>query len=185
MGLVEIPDLESLELDGKVEEIDRGRIALGQDVRIRADSLPEITMATKIKSISPLAETSYEWPPTRSFRAYAAIEKPDPRLRPGMNGGMTSSSNAYRIAISIPSKALFTHNGKPRVYLASNGTYRPVEVQVQARNPDEVAVSGIPDGAMVTLVDGGEGPEKMKIRLLVSVLILAVVGALAWERCAW
>jgi len=153
MGLVEIPDLESLEMDAKVEEIDRGRIATGQDVRIRVDSLPEITMSTKIKSISPLAETSYEWPPTRSFRAYALIEKPDPRLRPNMNGGMDIIINRIPEAISIPSKALFTHNGKPRVYLASNGSYRPMEVQVQARNPDEVAVTGIPDGSMVTLVD--------------------------------
>jgi multidrug efflux pump subunit AcrA (membrane-fusion protein) len=160
MGLVEIPDLNSLEMDAKVEEIDRGRIAIGQDVRIRVDSLPEITMSTKIKSISPLAETSYEWPPTRSFRAYAAIEKPDSRLRPNMNGGMDIVINRIPDAISIPSKALFTHNGKPIVYVADRGSYRPVEVNVEARNPDEVAISGIPDGAMVTLVDVEKRDQK-------------------------
>jgi len=160
MGLVEIPDLNSLEMDAKVEEIDRGRIATGQDVRIRVDSLPEVTMSTKIKSISPLAETSYEWPPTRSFRAYAAIEKPDSRLRPNMNGGMDIVINRIPDAISIPSKALFTHNGKPIVYVADKGSYRPVEVNVEARNPDEVAVSGITDGAMVTLVDVEKRDQK-------------------------
>jgi hypothetical protein len=42
------------------------------------------------------------------------------------------------------------------VWLASAGHYRAHEVEVQARNPDEVAVKGIPAGAMVATVD----PEK-------------------------
>ena len=77
-----------------------------------------------------------------------------------MNGGMDIIINRIPDAISIPSKALFTHNGKPRVYLSAKGSYRPVEVKVQARNPDEVAVTGIADGAMVTLVDVEKKDQK-------------------------
>jgi hypothetical protein len=56
-------------------------------------------------------------------------------------------------AIIIPSKALFTRNGKPIVYLAEQSRYRTAEVEVLARNPDEVAIAGIPAGSMVALVD--------------------------------
>jgi hypothetical protein len=56
-------------------------------------------------------------------------------------------------ALSIPAKALFTRSGKPVVYLSAQGSYRPFEVQVLARNPDEVAVSGIEPGVMVALAD--------------------------------
>jgi len=154
MNLAEIPDLDTLEMDVKVEEIDRGRVAAGNDVRVRVDSLPELNMGAKLDRISPLAELSTnEWPPTRTFRAYARIAKPDPRLRPGMNGGMDIVVSRIADAISIPSKALFTRDGKPIVYLARNGRYNPVEVKVLARNPDEVAIAGVPAGAMVTLVD--------------------------------
>ena len=153
MNLAEIPDLETQLMDGKVEEIDRGRIAVGNEVRIRVDSLPELTIPGKVQQISPLAESGGEFPPVRNFRAYAPIEKPDPRLRPGMNAGMDIIVNRIPNAISIPSKALFTRDGNPIVYLAESGRYRPTPVQVQARNPDEVAVTGIPAGAMVTLVD--------------------------------
>ena len=31
-------------MEGKVEEIDRGRVAAGQEVRVRIDSLPELNM---------------------------------------------------------------------------------------------------------------------------------------------
>ncbi len=154
--LAEMPDLDTLQMDATVEEIDRGRIAVGQDVRVRVDALPELTMAGKLSQISLLAEQSFEFPPTRSFRAYAAIPKPDTRLRPGMNAGMDIIINRLPHAISIPSKALFTRAGKPVVFVAQGNGYRTREVQVVARNPDEVAISGVPAGAMVALGD----PEK-------------------------
>ncbi|HXA49279.1 MAG TPA: efflux RND transporter periplasmic adaptor subunit [Candidatus Acidoferrum sp.] len=153
MQIADMPDLTTLVMDGKVEEIDRGRIQPGQDVRVRVDSLPELTMNAKVTNISLMAETTNEFPPTRNFRAYAPLMKPDSRLRPGMNGGVDIVINRIPNAISIPSKALFTHAGKPVVYVADKGQYKPVHVEVQARNPDEVAITGLPAGALVTLVD--------------------------------
>ena len=53
---------------------------------IRCPSSPSPPSSAQI---SLLAEQSFEWPPTRSFRGYArASPSPIPRLRPGMNGGM-------------------------------------------------------------------------------------------------
>ena len=153
MVLAEIPDLATLEMEGKIEEIDRGRISVGQSAQIHVDSLPELAIPAAIGQISPLAEAGYEFPPTRSFKAWAPIPHPDPRLRTGMNSGMDIVVNRVPDAISIPAKALFTRNGKPVVFLAERGRYRQAEVQLLARNPDEVAVSGISAGAMVTLVD--------------------------------
>ena len=154
MNLGDIPDLESLELAGRIEETERGRISASQDVVVRVDALPELSFKANVSQISPLAETSLnEFPPVRSFLALASIQHPDPRLRPGMNGGMDIVVNRVPHAISIPAKALFTRAGKPIVYLANGDHYRTVEVKVEARNPDEVAVSGIPPGATVALVD--------------------------------
>jgi HlyD family secretion protein len=154
MGLGEIPDMSTLELEGKIEETDRGRITNGQDVVVKVDALPELSLPAKLSQISPLAEVSLnEYPPTRSFKAAARILTPDKRLRPGMNGGMDIVVNRIANAISIPAKALFTKNGNPVVYLGSGANFRAVEVKVDARNPDEVAVSGIPAGSTVALVD--------------------------------
>jgi hypothetical protein len=160
MVLAEMPDLSTLRMDAKVEEIDRGRIAVDQVVKVRIDSLPELTLNASIRQISLLAEANNEWPPVRNFRAYAAIPNPDPRLRPGMNGGMDIIVNRLPNAISIPAKALFTRAGKPIVYVAENGRYRAVGVEVQARNPDELAVTGLSPGVMVTLVDPGKKDAK-------------------------
>ena len=162
MNLAVIPDMTSLMLDAKVEEIDRGRIKAGDAVRVRVDAVPELVIEAKISQISPLAELSLEGAIARSFRAYAALQNPDPRLRPGMNGGLDIVIQRIPNAITVPAKALFTRAGKPIVYLSEKKTFRAVEVEVLARNPDEVAISGIPADGVVALVDPSSADGKQK-----------------------
>jgi multidrug efflux pump subunit AcrA (membrane-fusion protein) len=155
-ALAEIPDMSSLEMEGKVEEIDRGRIATGQSARVHIDAFPEKTLSGKLNGISPLTEQTFEWPPTRSFRGYAEMDQAGLRLRPGMNGSMDVIVKKIAGALSIPAKALFTRDGKPIVYVAGKNGYQPKEVELLAKNPDEVAISGVQAGSLVTLVEPGK-----------------------------
>jgi multidrug efflux pump subunit AcrA (membrane-fusion protein) len=153
-ALAEIPDLTTLEMESKVDETDRGRIAVGNTVVVHVDALPELHLTGKLVSITPLTEQSFnEWPPTRSFRAFAQIEKPDPRMRPGMNAGADMVESKIPGAISIPAKALFTLGGKPSVYVKTGQRWVSTSVRVKGRNPDEVAVEGIEAGTVVALAE--------------------------------
>jgi len=154
--IAEIPSLETIELEGKIEEIDRGQIAVDQSVQVRIDSLPEVSFSGKLVQFSPMTEMGFEWPPTRNFKAYASIDKPDHRLRPGMNGKMDVILRRIPNALSVPAKAVYTRDGKPIVYSPKDGLYTALNVEVEARNPDEVAIKGIPEGTQVTLSE----PEK-------------------------
>jgi multidrug efflux pump subunit AcrA (membrane-fusion protein) len=158
--IAEVPDLSTLEMEGKVDEIDRGRIALNQEVKVRIDSLPENTFEARLAQLSPLTEMSWEWPPTSSFRGFARIEKPDARLRPSMNGSMDVVVNRIPNAISIPAKAVFTRKGKAVVFAAEAGKYEEKQIEVLARNPDEVAVRGIAENTQVTTVEPGKQEQK-------------------------
>ena len=64
--LGEIPDLATLEMEGRIEEIDRGRITLDQQVRVRVDSLPEKNFPARLGQLSPMTLMGFEWPPTRT-----------------------------------------------------------------------------------------------------------------------
>ena len=71
-----------------------------------------------------------------------------------MNGSMDVVTSRIANAISVPGKAIFTREGKPIVYVAQkDGSYRAAEVEILARNPDEVAVRGINDNASVSLTE--------------------------------
>jgi hypothetical protein len=153
-ALAEIPDLSTLQVESKVDEVDRGRIKMGDAVQVHVDAFPERVLAAKLVSITPLTEESFEeWPPMHNFKAYAAIDKPDPRMRPGMNAGADVVEERIPDAISIPAKALFTVDAKPVVYVKTNGQYRAIPVRVKARNPDEVAIEGIAAGTLVALAE--------------------------------
>jgi len=151
--LAEIPDLSTLQMESKVDEVDRGRVAPGDKVLVHVDAFPEKVMPAAVMSITPLPEENNEWPPTRSFRAYAQIETPDTRLRPGMNAGADIVQMKIPNAISIPAKALFTQAGQPVVYVKAGERYVAKRVQVTAKNPDEVAIEGIAAGTMVALAE--------------------------------
>ncbi|MGC2658051.1 MAG: efflux RND transporter periplasmic adaptor subunit [Bryobacteraceae bacterium] len=158
--IAEIPDLNTLEMESKVDEEDRGRIAVGDDVAVHVDALPEKTMNAKLTSISLLTEQSFEeWPPLRTFRAFAAISHPDAALRPGMNAGADIVERKIPTAISIPSRALFTVNSKPTVYVKTGRAFVAHAVTITGRNPDEVAIAGIPGGTVVALL---QPPEAAK-----------------------
>lgn len=57
------------------------------------------------------------------------------------------------IAISVPAGAVFTRQGRPTVYVAEKNEWLPHEVEILARNPDEVAIKGISEGTKVSLVE--------------------------------
>ncbi len=159
-AVAEIPDTATLRMECKVDEVDRGRITIGNEARVHADALPEQTIVTKVEAISPLTQIGFEWPVRRNFIAYAPLDKPDPRLRPGMNGNADIVVRRIPDAVSVPSKAIFTRNGKPVVFVSEAKRYRAVPVEVLARNPDEVAVRGVAGGASVSLAEPQEEGEK-------------------------
>lgn len=158
-AIAELPDLATLAIKGKLEEIDRGRIATGQDVRITVDPFPEKIYNGKLAAISPLVEQSFDWPPTRNFRATGSFNQRDPRLRPGMNGRLDIIIERIPDAVSIPANALFTRYGRPTVYVEDASGWRPREVQVVARNPDEVAIKGIAGGTRIALAEPDATPN--------------------------
>lgn len=163
-GIAEIPDISTLAMKGKLEETDRGRITVGMDVRMQVDPFPEKTFPGKLVAISPLVEQTFDWPPSRNFRAVGGFDEHDNRLRPGMNGRLDIIIQRIPDAISIPANALFTHMGRPTVYLEGKDGWSAKEVEVLARNPDEVAIRGIEAGTKISLIEpdaqGKNGAKK-------------------------
>ena len=53
--IVEIPDLSQMYIDLKLEEVDRGKLQIGQPVQIRVDAIPDKEFTAKLDYISPIA----------------------------------------------------------------------------------------------------------------------------------
>jgi multidrug efflux pump subunit AcrA (membrane-fusion protein) len=124
--IAEIPDLSSLSVEFRVGEIDRGRVEIGQPVRMRVDAVPEVLLKGVIRTLSPIATLVFRrFPPEKNFPAEATIEQLDPRLRPGMSVSVEIIVESRPGALVIPAKASFQSEGQPTVFVAQGVGFRP------------------------------------------------------------
>ncbi len=156
-AIAEVPDLDSLRVEFRVEEIDRGRIRLGQRVRMRVDAVPDAELKGKMEWISPIATLIFRrFPPDKNFPAQCSFDVVDERLRPGMSASVEIEVERRPDVLVLPSKAGFQIDGRPTVFLRRGNRYERRTIEIAARNPTQIVVrSGLEEGDVVAL----ENPE--------------------------
>ena len=163
--IAEIPDLSEMYVDLKLEEVDRGKLQLGQDVRIRVDAIPDKEFTAKLDWISPIAALVFKGGSTaeKTFPARATITNLDQRLRPGMSASTEIIIEKEPGVLLIPSRASFAKDGKPAVYRQVDKTFATVPIEVGKQNDEDVIVtSGLKEGDVVTLESPAEAAKRAK-----------------------
>jgi len=163
--IAEIPDLSEMYVDLKLEEVDRGKLKLGQEVRIRVDAIPDKEFGATLDWISPIAALVFKGGSTaeKTFPARATITNLDPRLRPGMSASTEIIIEKEPGVLLIPSRASFSKNGKPAVYRQVDKTFATVPIEVGKQNDEDVVVtSGLKEGDVVTLESPAEAAKRAK-----------------------
>ena len=79
--VVTVGRTDSLELEFGIDQRDIGRVAIGAEVRLRVDALPQRTFSGRVTSLGPVPADSAE---RVSFPVRAAVANPGGLLRPGM-----------------------------------------------------------------------------------------------------
>jgi HlyD family secretion protein len=164
-GVMELPDMATIQVAARVDEIDRGRLHVGQRVRIRVDAVPDADFTGEIAEISPMAKSDFSgWPIVRNFDVRMKLDNPDSRLKPGMSASARIAVDTIPNAIIIPAQASFQKSGRTVAYVARRGgAYEERVIEIARRSGDQLAVAkGLNAGERVytkdpTLPDkGGE-----------------------------
>ena len=166
--IAEIPDLSEMYVDLKLEEVDRGKLKLGQDVRIRVDAIPDKEFTATLDWISPIAALVFRGGSTaeKTFPARATISHLDPRLRPGMSASTEVIIERQPNALLIPSRASFSKGGKPAVYQQVGKAFVTRPIAVGRQNDDDVIVTGgLKEGDVVTLESPADAAKRAKKKL--------------------
>jgi HlyD family secretion protein len=164
-AIAEIPDLSSMRVELKLEEVDRGRTQLGYPVRVRVDAIADKDFDATIDWISPIAQLNFSRMASseKLFPAYATLKLVDPRLRPGMSATAEIITERKPGALLIPVKASFLHNGKPAVYVQQGDKFVIRQIQVGERNDNDIIVlKGLSEGETVTLESPEEAAKRAK-----------------------
>lgn len=164
-AIAEIPDLSNMRIDLKLEEVDRGKLKLGQQIRVRVDALADRELVAMLDWISPIASVQYKGfgLSEKTFPARATLKQLDPRLRPGMSASAEVLIESEGNQILIPARASFLHQGKPAVYVQRGLDFviRPIEVG-KRNDTDIVIVKGLREGEQVALENPAEAAKRAR-----------------------
>jgi RND family efflux transporter MFP subunit len=166
--IVEIPDLSQLYIDLKLEEVDRGKIQIGQAVRVRVDAIPDKEFEAQLDYISPIANLVFKGgsTPEKSFPARATLKHLDERLRPGMSASAEVIIERQPNMLLIPASASFDRDGKPAVYVQKGKQFAVRAIEVGKRNDDDIIISGgLKEGEIVTLESPTDAAKRAKKKM--------------------
>jgi HlyD family secretion protein len=164
-AIAEIPDLSNMRIDLKLEEVDRGKLQLGQRVKVRVDAIKDRELEAELDWISPIAAVNFRGMglSEKTFPARATLKTLDSRLRPGMSATAEIVIESEPDRLLIPVRSSFMSNGKPAVYVQNGQNFTIRQIEVGKRNDvDMVVLKGLKEGEQVTLENPIEAAKKAK-----------------------
>jgi RND family efflux transporter MFP subunit len=159
-GIAELPVLSTLEVEARVDEVDRGRVQVGLPVTVRVDAVPDKEFQGQVSVISALAKIDFQsgWPFSRNFDLRVRLQEVDPRLRPGMSASVRVAVDHVPNAILIPAEASFQKGGATVAYVLKGPKFEERPIEVARKSEGQLAVArGLEAGEKVALKDPTEG----------------------------
>lgn len=161
-AIIELPDLSTMEVTGRIDETERGRVQPGQTATIRVDAIPDREFTADVHDISSIASMDFTggWPFPRNFSMDFSMPKTDPRLRPGMNANIRIAVDRVANGIVVPSQAVFEKSGESVAYVLHGSRYTQQTVEIERRSGDQALIAkGLQPGDRVALRDPTATPD--------------------------
>jgi HlyD family secretion protein len=140
----------SLVVKGDVDEIDIGRVTVGQPVTVTLDAYPGVKMPGKIDELAPGAtqkQGSTVYQATISFTPGAGVVP-----REGMAANVDITAQRKDDVLLLPNRAFETVGTREYVTIRDGDTTRKVEVETGLSNStDTEIISGVTEGQEVVL----------------------------------
>jgi HlyD family secretion protein len=157
--IVEIPDLTRMKGEGEVDEVDAGRVELGQRVVLRLDAHPDEEFHGTIHSAGRTVQRKRgTQDPLKVLRVEIALDRTDPeRMRPGMRFQGTIELERLRDVVLIPREAVFVSAAGPFVHRRGVLSVESVPVQLGRQSDKFVEVlSGVSPGDRILVSSRSE-----------------------------
>lgn len=156
---VTVIDLERLEVDAYVDEVDVGKMEVGQKAEFTVEAYPDRTFTGEVTAIYPdavIRENVVYYDVVIDIKSdYEGL------LRPQMTANVTILQDERKNVLAIPAEALQREKGKTVVYLWEGGRARAQQVKTGVRTDTWVQiVDGLSEGQEVLLERPESGSEQ-------------------------
>jgi HlyD family secretion protein len=156
LAIAEIPDLDKWEVAARMDEMDRGHVALNDRVEMSIIALPGRKFHGHVSNLGGTAGAFWD----RHFECKIALDDPVPELRPGMSALIVMTTDELRNVLWIPAQALFEADGRTFVYTRSSKSFVAKDVKLVRRNETRAVIDGLAEGQEVALSNPLETGKK-------------------------
>jgi multidrug efflux pump subunit AcrA (membrane-fusion protein) len=155
---VTIIDLDKLEVAGYVDEVDIGRVTIGQSASFTVDSFPDVDFTGKVTAVYPRAVIQSN---VVNYITTLSIDNSEGRLKPDMTATLNIALEERKNVLAVPEKALRSEGGKRVVYVLQGQGSASRSVRVGRRGGGFIEVlEGVKEGDVVLL--NGSSPDQGK-----------------------
>lgn len=147
--VMSIANLSDMIINAHVNQADVIRLASGQEVEVKVESVPGLEMNGKLDRISPQAVIKNG---IKGFAARVSLKSIDPRVRPGMTAILSIPISSAENVLSVPMSAIFTERNERYVFVRDGESFvrRPVMVGLTDFFYAEIQ-QGLSEGETVSL----------------------------------
>lgn len=145
-----IADLSALRVKAAINEVDIGKVAVGDSVALTVDAFPEDTAIGIVRLVPPAARQQER---VRVFDVEIQVVSGD-KLRPGMTANVRIAGPLRRDAVRVPVEAVFLQEGRPVAHRVRGGPPEVVPVTLGLGDLRYVEITaGLALGDTVALED--------------------------------
>jgi HlyD family secretion protein len=149
-AIAEIADLGNLEVHAGIDELDIGKIEVGQEVSISVDAFPDKTFKGTVKEIALMTSGRREMGIT--YRVKSNMESPEKLLKLGMTANVDFVIRSEKQVPSVPQKSIFTQGDKRFVFAVNDQEIYRKEIMTGIEGEEFVEVtSGLQPGEKIVI----------------------------------
>lgn len=141
MPLIQLPDLNLLRANVKINEVDISKILKGLKVEIKPDAFSDSTFSGEVTSVANLAVNKDDKSKIKVFPVEIRINETNEKLLPGLSVSCRIILGKIKNAMFIPLEAIRSEGDKYFVYKKTVSGYEKTMVEVGASNADYIIIT--------------------------------------------
>ena len=134
--IVTIVDPDRIYVLATIDEVDVGRLKLGQRVTITVDAFPGETFGGAVRRISPIVSGGKL--ETRTADVWIYFDRKETKIKPGMSADVEILITTLKNVLFVPSQSVIEREGKKQVYIAQGGALKAGSTATAKLQPVEI-----------------------------------------------
>ena len=161
--LIELPNLNEMMAEVKINEVDITKIISGLKVEIKPDAYSDTTFSGKVVAVANLAQSKDSKSKIKIFPVQIMIDGKSKSLLPGLTVSCKIIISEISGVLYIPIEAIFKEEDKEFVYVRTNSGFKRRDVKIGSVNTDfAIVTDGLNENEELALTDPFLNVEEVK-----------------------